>query len=122
MSRVAVSAARVNCRLVEPGMAADEGQFVLGGAVGAPLEIMFRVGGLAVLVGAEDADVQVEARVLEIVRVAAVKRDALLGREDQPHVGVTLEAVEMVRAALVQRDHVGAQAGLVLATLFRCRR
>ena len=33
--------------------------------------------------------------------------------EDQPDVGVLLEAIEVVLPALVERDHVAAQAGLV---------
>ena len=42
----------------------------------------------------------------------------LLDRKNQPHIGVGFVPVEPVLAALVEGDHVGAQAGLVLALLF----
>ena len=51
----------------------------------------------------------------EVVGVAAVERGLLLGGEDQLDLGVLLVAVEPVLAALVERDHVGAQAGLLQA-------
>ncbi len=72
---------------------------------------------LAVFVGAEDADIEIEARILEVVRIAAVKGDLLLGREDEPDVVVTFVAIQIVDAALVERDHVGAKTGLVFALL-----
>ncbi len=70
---------------------------------------------LAFLVGAEEGHVQVVARVGEVVGVAAVERGLLLGGEDQLDVGILLVAVEPVFAALVEGDHVGAQAGLFQA-------
>ena len=99
-------------------MAGDEHQFAVARAGLAPLQVMRRLRGLAVLVGAEQADVEVEARVLEVVRVAAEEGDLLFGREDQPDVGVFLVAVEVILAALVEGDHVAAQAGLVERLLF----
>ena len=69
---------------------------------------------LVVLVDAEEADVEVVARVLEVVRVAAEEGDLLLGGEDEADVGVLLERVQVVLAAGVERDDVGADAlGLV---------
>jgi len=63
----------------------------------------------AVLVGPEEADVEVVAGKLEIVRVAAEKGDLPLRGEDEPHVGVFLRAVEVVEASLVQGDDVAPQ-------------
>ena len=40
------------------------------------------------------------------------------GREDQADVGVLLVAVEPVLAALIERDDVGAEAGLLQALPF----
>ena len=51
--------------------------------------------GLSVFVDAEEADVEIVARILEVVRVAAVERDLLLGSEDQADVGVLLVAIKM---------------------------
>jgi hypothetical protein len=61
----------------------------------------------------EQADVQIEAGVLKIVRIAAEEGDVLFRREHQPHVGVFFQTVQVVQAALVQGDHVAPQAGLV---------
>ena len=94
-------------------MAGDENEFTVGGAGLAPLEIMRRPGGLAVLVCAEQADIEVEAGVFEVVRVAAVKGDLFFGCEHEPDVRVFLVAIKMVLAALVERDHLAAQASLI---------
>ena len=70
---------------------------------------------LVVFVNAEEADVEIVTRIGEIVGVAAVEGDLLLGGEDKPDIGVAFEAVKVVLAALVERDDVAAQAGLGLA-------
>ena len=62
---------------------------------------------LVVLVDAEEADVEVVARVLEVIRVAAEEGGLLLRGEDDADVGVLLERVEVVLPAGVERDHVG---------------
>ena len=77
---------------------------------------MLDLGRLPVFVSAENADIEIEARVFEIVRIAAIKRDLLLRREDQAHVIVAFEAIKMVDAALIKRDDIGAQAGLFFAS------
>ncbi len=74
---------------------------------------MLHFGRLAVLVGTEEADVEIEARKFEVVGVAAEGRDRLFRGHHQPHVGVLLVAIKVVRAALVQSHHVAAQAGLI---------
>ena len=106
---------------VEPvgaaGMAGDEDELAVLRARRAPLEVMLGVGGLAVLVGAEEADVEVVAGILEVVGIAAEEGDVELGREDEPDVGVLLVRVEVVLPALIERDHVAAQAGLVVRFL-----
>ena len=103
----------MSSRLVRPGWPETKISSPSLAPAGAPLQEMLDLGRLAVLVDAEEADVEIVARVLEVVRVAAEEGDVLLRGEDQPHVGVFLVAIEMVQAALVQRDHVAAQAGLV---------
>src|ERR1044071_218242 len=96
-----------------PGMAGDEDELPILRAGCAPLEVVGWVHGLAVLVRAEEADVEVVARILEVVGVAAEERDRHLGREDEADVGVALVAIEVVLAALVERDDVAAQAALL---------
>src|SRR5207249_2001294 len=66
---------------------------------------------LAVLVDAHERDVEVIARELEVVGVAAEERDGELGREDEPHVLPALVLVERVLAAVVEGDDVAAHGG-----------
>ena len=72
-------------------MAGNEHQLAVARAGEAPFQVVFDLGRLAVLVDAEEADVEVVSRVLEVVRVAAEEGDLLLGRKDQPHIRVFLE-------------------------------
>ena len=94
-------------------VAGDEDQLAVGRPGRRPLQVVLDLGRLAVLIDAEEADVEVVAGILEIVRIAAEEGGVLLGGEDQPHVGVLLVAVEMVQPAVVERDHVAPQAGLL---------
>ena len=98
-------------------VSADEGQFAIRRPFRVPLQEILGLRRLAILVGAEDADIEIEARILEVVRIAAVKGDLLLGREDEPDIVVTFVAIQIVDAALVERDHVGAKTSLVFALL-----
>src|ERR1043165_5460919 len=98
-------------------MAGHETQTAFLGPRLAPLEIVLNFRRLPVLVRAEKTDVQVEPRILKVVRVAAIESDLLLGREDDTPVRVALEPVEGIAAALIQRDHVATLAGLVLGFL-----
>ena len=74
--------------------------------------------GVAVLVSAEQADIEVKAGVFKVVGVAAVERNLLFGREHEADIRVFLIAVEVVLASLVERDHLAAQAGLLQRLLF----
>ncbi len=92
-------------------VAGHEDQFAVDGARGAPFQVMLDLGRLAVFVGPKEADIQIVARVFEIVGVAAEKRDLLFRREDEPHVGVFLITVQVISAAVIERNHVAAQPG-----------
>ncbi len=96
------------------GMAGNKNQVAVRRALGREAEKMFHLRGLAVFVSAEETDVQVEARKLEIVHVAAEERDLLFGREHEPHVGVTLELIQMIRATLPERDDIRPHSGAIL--------
>ena len=91
-------------------MAGDEDEIAVLRAALAPLQVVRRMHRLAVLVRAEEADVEVVARILEVVGIAAEEGDADFRREDEPDVGVFLVAIEVVLAALEERDHVAAEA------------
>src|SRR4029078_11359337 len=95
-----------------PGVAGNENEFVSLGPGLAPFEIVLDLGWLIVLVNAEKARVEIVPRKCEIIGVAAEKRDLLLRREDKPDVRIAFVTIEMVHAALVERDHIAAQPGL----------
>ena len=65
------------------------------------------------LVGTKKADVEIVAGILEIVGIAAKERRVELRSEDQADVSVFLVRIKMVLPALIEGDHVAAQARLV---------
>jgi hypothetical protein len=67
---------------------------------------------LVVLVDAEERDVEVVARIREVVVIAAKKSDLLFGREDNAEVGILLEPIQPVLPAVVERDDVAPEPGL----------
>ena len=90
-------------------MAGDESEIALARAVRRPFEVVLGARRLVVLVGAQEGDVEVVAGEVEVVGVAAEEGDGELGSEHQPHVLEALVAIEVVDAAVVERDHVAAQ-------------
>ena len=83
-------------------MAGDEHQVARVDALCAPGQVVLGLPGLALVPDAEEGAVEVVARELEVVGVAAEEGDPLLGREDQAHVGEALVAVQVVLRAAVQ--------------------
>jgi len=75
---------------------------------------------LAVLVDPEYADIEVEARVFEIIRIAAEERILFRGANTDD-CRVALIAIELGTNALIQGDDVAAQPGLVPRLLFDLR-
>ena len=63
----------------------------------------------AVLVRADERDVEIVAGEVEVVGIAAEERDGHLRREHQAHVLEPLVSVEAVLAAVIQLDHVAAE-------------
>src|SRR5207248_9466630 len=98
-------------------MTADESEFAIGRTFRIPFRKRLGPGGLAILVGAKDADIEIETRVLEVIGIAAIESRLLLGREDDPHIVVAFVAIQIVNATLVKRDHIGAEPGRVFALL-----
>ena len=92
-----------------PGMSRDEDQFPICGTVGTPFQIVLDLSRLPILVNPEETNIQIVARVLEIVRIAAIERDLLFGSENQPHISVFLEPVKLVGSSLVEGNDIAAQ-------------
>ena len=57
---------------------------------------------LAILVGAQQPHVQVVAREVEVVRIAAEEANPVLGREHQPDVLIATVAIQVMHAAAVE--------------------
>ena len=103
------------------GMAGGEGQIAgLRVRLGVAQIVGAGVERLAVEVDAQIGDVEVVARELEVVGIAAEEGDRLLGREHQPHVLVAAVLVEIVDAAVIELDHVAADV-VVVAGAFAAR-
>jgi hypothetical protein len=107
---------------VEPagasGMARDEREFAVARAGSAPLEEVLELHRLIVLIDAKEADIEVVAGELEIVGIAAEEGDVFFGGEDEADVGVFFILVEMIFAALKERDDVAAKLGLFELVFF----
>src|SRR5947207_15752147 len=76
---------------------------------------------LPIFINPENADIEIEAGIFEIVRIAAVKSHLLLGHENNPDVVVTFVTIKMISAALRKRDDVRAQTGFIFAFFFDLR-
>src|SRR5690606_27035210 len=91
----------------------DEDELALVSAVLVPLEVDGRGRGRAAagLVGADEGDVQDVTRVGEVVRVAAEVAGLELGREDELDGRIAAVAVQLVLAAVVERDDLALEVG-----------
>ena len=74
-----------------------------------------RVRRMAVVVRTQERHVEVVAREIEIVRIAAEEGRVLVRREHQPHVLVAAVAVQRGAATMVERDHVATPKGGIAA-------
>ena len=87
----------------------------------APVQVVRGGYGLVVGVRPQQADIEIEAGEVEIVRIAAELRGRKLRREHQTHVGIALVAVQIVDPAVVQRNQIAAQAWIRSAAFLQLR-
>src|SRR5262249_20765637 len=85
---------------------AHERQLAIRRTLRVPLQIMLDLRRLPVFVSAKDRNIEIVARIFEIIGIAAAKRDLSLGGEGQPHVVVTSVAIKMILSALIKCHHV----------------
>ena len=97
--------------------AAHERQLAIARSARIPFEKVFDLGRLPVLINTEEADIEIEARILEVVGIAAVKCHLLFRRKNEPHIIVAFVAIKMIHAALIQRHHIGTEPGFLFAFL-----
>src|SRR5579871_5563326 len=90
-------------------MSRDKHQGALRRSLRAPAKKVLHLERLTVFVNPEETDVEVVTRVLEIIDIAAEGGDGAFRREHQTDIGVFPVSIEMIEAALVERDHVAAQ-------------
>ena len=101
------------------GISGDKDEIAGLGSGGRPLEVVVEVHGLAVLIDAEVGDVEVVARILEVIAVAAEERHLRLRSKDDAHVGVLFVLVQVVHSAGIEGYDVAAEATLFGAVLSR---
>src|ERR1700694_4365517 len=83
----------------------NENQFTFFGAGGRPFEETRGMHRLIVFVDADERHINIEAREIEVVRIAAKESSLKLRHKHQPHVGIFLIAIKIVLTALVKRDN-----------------
>src|SRR5437588_13045753 len=76
---------------------------------------------LPIFINPENTDIEIEAGIFEIVRIAAVKSHLLLWRENYPDVVVTFVTIKMIEPALIKRNDIGSHARVDFAFLFDLR-
>jgi hypothetical protein len=94
-----------------PGMSGHQQALALARGQAGNRQVIRGVSRHASIVGAEQGGIEHPAGIFEIVGVAAEITNAVFRRPDQPHVGVPAVAVQMVETALVERNHLGTDAG-----------
>ena len=103
------------------GVSGYEQQFPVFGTVRAPVQVVGTASWFAAFICPYEADIEVEAREIEIIRIAAELSDPKLRREHQAHVGVALVAVQIVDPAVVQGYQVATHAWIRAAALLQLR-
>jgi hypothetical protein len=94
-------------------VAGHEHELTLLGAFGLPREAdLLRVGRLAALVGAQEREVEPPARIAEVVGVAAEVSALAVRHGDETQIVEVVVAVELVAAALIERDDLVLLGGI----------
>jgi len=101
------------------GMAADQHQVILLHSLLGPTQIVAGPHRLAIFVDAEEGDIQAVPGILKVVTVAAIKSNANFGGKDQPDIGITLVAVDMVGTTAEEGGDIAAQSGLFALLLLQ---
>src|SRR6516164_6782399 len=74
---------------------------------------MLHLGWLSVFVGAEQADVEVIARIFKIIRIATKECDLFLRGEDEPDIRVFFRTIQVVLSTTVKRDYLALQPSFI---------
>ena len=75
-----------------------------------PLQVIVDFGRLAVLVRAEERNIEIVTRIFKVVGVATEERHIEFRCEDQPNVVVLLVFVEVVHGSRIQGDDIAPHA------------
>src|SRR6185369_5841052 len=92
-------------------IAGHENKVAFLDARGGPLEVILRMYWLTIFVNTHEGHVDIEAREIEVIRIAAEKRGLEFRHEHETNVRVFLVTIEIVLSALVKRDDVRPQPG-----------
>ena len=73
-----------------------------------PGKVMIEVSRLVVFVNSKESDVEVIARIGEVIRVAAEEGDIEFRRKHQPHIRVLFVLVQVVHLTRIEDHHIAA--------------
>src|SRR5262249_33226813 len=100
-------------------MAGNEHQLAIFGPIFRPAQVVSDARRFTILISAEEGDVEVVARIFEIVWVTTKKSHFEFWRKNQAHIGVLLVLIQMVECPRVKGLHVAADVGSRSALLFQ---
>ena len=102
-------------------MPGDENQIAVLHSGARPLQVIIEVRRLAILVDPEEGDIQVVARIGEVIGISAKESNVEFGSEHQPHVRVLFILVEVIDLPRIKNHHIAAQSSCGGAILFNLR-
>src|SRR5580704_119923 len=102
-------------------MSRNEDEVAIFHAVARPLKIVIEVRRFVIFVDSKKSDVEIVARVGEIIGIASEEGDVEFRREHQTDIGVLLVLVEVINLARIENHYITAQSGRSGAVFFDLR-
>src|SRR5262249_55453513 len=100
-------------------IAGDEYQIAFFRTVFAPVQVLGCRDGLATFVDAHQAEIEIEAREIEIIWIAAKKAGVELGREHQANIIKAAVMVQVVNSTVIKGDEVTSDLRVRSAALLK---
>src|SRR5262249_42180062 len=98
-------------------MAGDKDKVAIRSPPSVPLQVILALHRLAVFVNAKHSEIDVKARIGEIVRIASKKSGLLFRSENKSNVGIFLIPVKPVLAAFIEGYDIRPQSRFIEALL-----
>src|SRR5262252_9447748 len=102
-------------------MTGDKNELVVAYPCWRPLQVVVQMGRLVILIDAEEGDVEVVARIFEVIGIPAEEGDVKLRREHQADIRVLLVLVKVVDLPRIKGDYVATETSSSCAILLDLR-